>query len=435
MDGDIFNRLISQIGVYGAKVPDSRDGHDQKYEISDALKAAFGVFFFQFPSLLQFMRAMQEEQKRNNISSLMKIDKLPSDTQIKTLLDGIDPKYISPIFNKTLKTAEEKGIIDDYRVLGGHILLALDGVWYYSSEKIHCEHCLRQTKDGITTYYHSATAGAIVKPHCTNVLPVMSELITNSDGEKKQDCELNAAKRWLGKHGEEYLWLNPILLGDDLYSHEPFCKQILEKGMSFLLTCKPATHEWLAEMVKNSFEEEKITTPIVKGRKMIYTYRYINGVPIKYEENENKNFMVNYIEFEIKDAKTGKTTYKSSWITNLKINENNAQEIVECARARWKIENEHNNVLKNRGYNLKHNFGHGKEHASEIFFLLNLLAFQFHTILEIVDENYKKLRQRFSVRAVFFETVRVFLYISYYGSWQDFLVAIDNPPKNYHGSA
>ena len=128
MDRDLFSRLRSQIEKYGAKVPDSKDGHDQKYEISDALKAAFGVFFFQFPSVLQFMRAMQEEQKRNNISSLLKIEKLPSDTQIKTLLDSIDPKYISPIFNATLKIAEASGIINNYRVLGNHVLLALDGV-------------------------------------------------------------------------------------------------------------------------------------------------------------------------------------------------------------------------------------------------------------------------------------------------------------------
>ncbi|GMO40793.1 MAG: hypothetical protein Ta2B_20590 [Termitinemataceae bacterium] len=204
MDGDIFNRLTSQIGKYGAKAPDSRHGNDQKYEISDALKAAFGVFFFQFPSVLQFMRAMQEEQKRNNISSLLKLERLPSDTQIKTLLDGIDPKYLSPIFNNTLKIADEVGIINDYRVFGNHVLLALDGVWYHSSEKIHCKHCLHQTKDGITTYYHSALAGAIVKPHSPYVLPVISEMITNSDGEKKQDCELNAAKRCLENHGRVF---------------------------------------------------------------------------------------------------------------------------------------------------------------------------------------------------------------------------------------
>ena len=70
---------------------------------------------------------------------------------------------------------------------------------------------------------------------------------------------------------------------------------------------------------------------------------------------------------------------------------------------------------------------------TQLFFLLNLLAFQFHTILECADENYKKIRVRFSVRTVFFETMRVFLYVSFYDSWQDFLVAINNPSVNHGG--
>ena len=433
MDGDIFNRLVRQIMKYGTKVPDSRDGHDQKYEISDALKAASGVFFFLFPPVSQFMRATREEQKRNNTGSLLKIEKLPGDTQTRTLLDGTDPKYISPVFSATLKTADSKGIIDNYRVPGNHVLIALGGVWCHSPEKVHRGHCSRKTKDGVTTYYHGAMAGAIVKPR-RYVLPVTGEMITNSDGEKKQDCETDAGKRRVEKHGEEYLRLDPIVLAGDLYSHEPFCRQTLEKKMGFLLTCKPATRKRLAETANNSVSEEKTKEIIIKGKRMRHTYRYINGVPPRYEEKEAENFTVNYADFEIKDVKTGKTSYKSSRITNLRINDGNAEQIVECARTRRKIENGHNNVLKNRGYSLKHNFGHGKEHASEIFFLLNLPAFQFHTILECADENYRKPGARFSVRTVFFETMRVFLYVSFYGSWQDFLEAIDNPSKTYNDS-
>ncbi|GMO40298.1 MAG: hypothetical protein Ta2B_20170 [Termitinemataceae bacterium] len=139
------------------------------------------------------------------------------------------------------------------------------------------------------------------------------------------------------------------------------------------------------------------------------------------------------MELEITERDSGKQTYYCSWITNKPINDLNVQHLVDCARTRWKIENEHNNVLKNRGYNLKHNFGHGKEHASQIFFLLNLLSFQFHTILECADENYKKIRVRFSVRTVFFETMRAFLYMSFYDSWHDFLAAIDDPSVNRRG--
>ncbi|MDR0495001.1 MAG: hypothetical protein LBG95_05170 [Treponema sp.] len=141
-------------------------------------------------------------------------------------------------------------MLDHYRVL--------DGVWYHSSEKIHCKRCLHMTKDGVTAYYHTVLAGTIVKPADATVLPVMGEMTGNEDGSKKQDCERNAMKRWLGKHAEEYQWLKPTLLGDDLFSNYPICTAIKEKGMSFIFTCKEDSHPWLTETVKNSHLEEKM---------------------------------------------------------------------------------------------------------------------------------------------------------------------------------
>ena len=117
--------------------------------------------------------------------------------------------------------------VEGYRVLDGGVLTALDGVWYHASENIRCGRCLHTTKDEVTTYYHAAPAGAIVKPGDTSVLPVMAEMIANGDGEKKQDCELTAAKRWMKSHGQEYAWLKPTFLGDDLYSREPFCRRLI----------------------------------------------------------------------------------------------------------------------------------------------------------------------------------------------------------------
>ncbi|GMO55533.1 MAG: hypothetical protein Ta2A_00490 [Treponemataceae bacterium] len=130
--------------------------------------------------------------------------------------------------------------------------------------------------------------------------------------------------------------------------------------------------------------------------------------------------MVNYMELTITDKESGKQTYYSGWITNKAIDNLNVQHLVDCARTRWKIENEHNNVLKNRGYNLEHNFGHGKEHAAEIFFLLNLLAFQFHTILAHCDIDFQKARASCSIRVAFFEAMRFCLSYAYHESWQAF---------------
>ncbi|MHB9292625.1 putative ISNCY family transposase ISAtsp9 [Hollandina sp. SP2] len=256
---------------------------------------------------------------------------------------------------------------------------------------------------GETTYYHSAVAGVLVKPGSGAVIPVMVEGIRNGDGEGKQDWEHEAGKRWLMAHGQEYRWLKATLLGDDLYSNQPFCEKVLEAGMSFLFTCKPDSHPWLTETVENSYLEEK---EVKKWRGRVHqtcTYRWINGVPLR---DSPDALLVNYLYFQIRNGKTGEVVYKNSWVTDKEINGENGEHLTGCGRtrgprARWKIEKEHNNVLKNRGYNLEHNVGHGKNHAAELCFLLNLLAFQFHRLLELGDEGYGKVRASVGRRDMF----------------------------------
>ncbi|MDR2802877.1 MAG: hypothetical protein LBB22_01140 [Treponema sp.] len=159
---------------------------------------------------------MKEKRGRNNLETVFGVTTLPSDTWIRAQMDKTAPEKFSGIFNTTLKIADESGLIEGYRVPDGGILIALDGVWYHASENIRYDRCLHMTKGGVTTYYHSAPAGAIVKPGSTSVMPVMpvmAEMIGNGDGEKKQDCELAAGKRWVTTYGEAYQWLKPTLLG------------------------------------------------------------------------------------------------------------------------------------------------------------------------------------------------------------------------------
>jgi hypothetical protein len=245
---------------------------------------------------------------------------------------------------------------------------------------------LHITKDEVTTYYHSALAGAIVRPGNTAVLPVAPEMIANTNGGEKQDCELKAAKRWLNKHANEYKWLSPTLLGDDLYSNYPFCKQVLDGGYSFIFTCKDTSHPWLAEIIENSYLEKTSRREWNGRHHLVYTYQWLNGVEIR---DHKETLLVNYLSFSIWNEEKNKRTFYNTWITNKIITGDNVAHLAACGRARWKIENEHNNVLKNHGYNLKHNFGHGKTYASEMYCLLNLLAFQMHSLLDINDEDYQ----------------------------------------------
>lgn len=429
MERGKLGTLVDCLSTVVDKIPARPDYSASRYTNRDAVNSAFAAFFFQFPSLLRYMREMQEREKRDNVQSLFDVKGIPSDNQIRNIVDKIEPGAINPVFNEILKAVQPCGILNDYRVLDGGVLLALDGLWYFSSENIHCSHCLtKQMKDKEgderTVYYHAALAGAIVKPGSTRVLPVAAEIIGNKDGEKKQDCELAAGKRWLEAHCEEYDWLKPTLLGDDLYSNRPFCEKVIEKGWSFILNCKDDSHKWLVETVQNSYihEVQDVKWEPRKKKQVIYTWKYLNDVPIRYDERNP--FLVNYLSLEIMPEGGKKPSYYNSWITNKPISEQNVRYLAECGRARWKIENEHNNVLKNRGYNLEHNFGHGNTHAADIFFLLNILAFQFHTILEYCDLEYGLTYTTFSARVAFFESLRVLIRRRYFSSWTEFLLYV-----------
>jgi hypothetical protein len=301
-------------------------------------------------------------------------------------------------------------------------LLALDGTWYFASRKVHCKHCLHKSLNGEAAYYHSALTGAIVRPGSGSVLPVMPELTTNEDGEEKQDCGLNAGKRRLAKHGNEYAWLKAALPGDDLFSNYPFCTAVLEQNMSFIFTCKSAPHPRLIETVENSALEEKIESKWNGESHQASRHRWINGVPIR--DDAKNPLLVNCFSLEIRSQESGKTTFYNSWTTNKPVDERTVGMLAECGRTRWKIENEHNNVLKNHGCNLERNFGHGKNHAGEVFFLLNLLSFMFHTILDIGDTGWQKARASVNRRDAFFAYLQAALRFAPHESWQDFMLYI-----------
>ena len=413
----------------GAGIADERrNGYDKQYEYADAIKGAYGIFFFQHPSMLDYQERLKRKKERCNAETILKVGKIPSANHLTRLLDKMNPDDFAEVFNEGLNTAAKYGGLDKYLVLGKYHLAALDGVWFYQSKNVNCKHCLHhKLSNGQTLYYHDMVAAVLVKPQEETVLPLNPEFIRNEDGHEKQDCERNATKRWLISNAERYKWLNLILLGDDLYSDYPTCTAVLEKGLHFLFTCKPDSHKWLYDSIDDRCMEQK-TVKTWNGRQHLeHRYRWYNGVEIRAEQ---PTLMVNYLLLEIWNEEKGKITYRNSWVTDLVIEEKNVVEMAECARARWKIENEHNNVLKHHGYHLEHNFGHGQEHACEIYVILNLLAFQMHGVMLLLDEGYQKARKLIRRRDEFFAGLRIFFNRYLFETWEEFIgfVAQDDDP-------
>ena len=270
--------------------------------------------------------------------------------------------------------------------------------------------------NGEITHYHSAITPVIVGPDKPFAIPLRPEFIVPQDGDTKQDCEIKAGKRWLDKNGSFYNTGNDTILGDDLYAHQPFCRQVLLNDFHFIFVCKPKSHTWLYEWVDLLEPGKDIHTHNVRVKNEnqweYHTYRYANNVPLVEGEGALK---VNWCEVTV--TSKGKQIYHNAFITDFTITDKNVVSIVAAGRARWKVENENNNTLKKGGYHLEHNFGHGKQHLSSLLATLNILAFLFHSFLSFCDDAYRLIRATLPTRQTFFEHIRCLTCYHCFPSW------------------
>jgi hypothetical protein len=412
-----FNRLVEIFRSTVEQFPDERTGDNVMYSMADAAIGAFSVFFTQSPSFLDFQRTMEVTKGRSNAQSLFGMTRTPSDNHIRNLLDPVPPDTVFAVFSYALDALHELGHLEPYRSINGDLLVALDGTQYFSSSTIHCDKCsVTQHKNGTVTYSHSAVTPVIVASGNPRVIPLEPAFITPQDGHEKQDCENAAAKRWLSEYGARYRALGVTILGDDLYCKQPLCEAFIREGLNFILVCKPDSHTTLYEWVTGLAATDDVPTLQVNRRrgKQRYTdtYRFLNRVPLRDGEGALK---VNWCELTT-TRDDGKVVYKNAFATNHRITEANVADIARDGRARWKVENENNNTLKTKGYNLTHNFGHGEKYLSSLLATFNLLAFLFHTILDLMDSRYQCIRQ-FLPRKRFFNDLRALTCYLRFDSW------------------
>jgi hypothetical protein len=416
-----FDHLIKRLRTIAAALPDRRTGENTRYSMADIALSAFAVFFTQCPSFLSFQQAMEQAHGTNNARSLFEVQSIPCDNHIRQTLDPVEPQHLFSVYDDLYQAFEQAGLPQAMRAVHDTQLIALDATWYFSSqsENIHCPNCccIRHA-EGQITHFHSAITPVIVSPGHSQVVPLRPEFITPQDGQVKQDCEIAAAKRWLATHAERYATGNVTLLGDDLYAHQPFCRQVLLHGFHFLFTCKPTSHLHLSGWVEGLSPSARPTLKLrVKGKSNRWEhhqYRWANGVPLTDSEDALK---VNWCELTITNAE-GQVLYRNSFITDWKISAENVAGLVAAGRARWKIENESNNVLKTKGYHLEHNFGHGKKHLASLLMTMNLLAFGFHTLLELADESYRLIRATVGARRRFFQHIEALTTYLHFASWE-----------------
>jgi len=422
---EVLEGLLSELQAVCAGFPDSRAGRKGNIAMADFGLSAFSMFFMQGISFLAYQRFLENEVGKSNCQTLFGITHIPSDNSIRNHLDLVHPKHLQPCFDRmTHLLRTDLQLSATFSRLGGRTLIAFDGTEYFCSYKITCPHCLtRGRNNGQTESYHTMLSATVVAPGVSRVVPLMPEFIANTDGAEKQDCERNAVKRWLSQHGDRMKPLCPVYLGDDLFACQPVAEEVLQNGADFIFTCKPTSHKALYDFMEGAAPETH-EERIRKGKVTdTFRYRWIEQVPIR---DSKDALSVNWIGFEILDSK-GKIKYSMSWVTSLAVSKENVAEIVACGRSRWKIENEGFNVMKNHGYELEHNFGHGKQYLAMMFAALNLLAFAWHSVLDLIEPPWQAARAAVGKRTTFFGRFLHFTIVAIYPDWESLLAFITAP--------
>lgn len=412
-----FSSLRTKLSEVFNTIPDFRQLSKVSISLHDALMSAFACMHFQDRSLLQFQRRMEEEQSQNNLETLFKVEKLPKETQMRELVDEISSEHFRPIFKDFYSRLQRGKYLEAYQIFPKQYYFPIDGSQFYSSKEIHCDQCLvKHHKKGSPTYSHQVLQGGIMHPDCKEVIPFMPEQIVNSDGSTKQDCEMNAAKRFVQKLRKDFPQLDLVLGGDALFSKQPLIEMVVKLRFHYIFAAKPTDHTYLFNWLDtyNGLHE----VDFIDDKERHHYYEWMNEVPLNGQKDA---VLVNFFRCRVVGKnKKGEdvVVFHNSWVTDKVIDESTIKDFVRAGRCRWKNENECFNVMKNHGYEMEHNYGHGKKNLAFNFYLLTLLAFFFHQIAELSDSQYQACRKKFGSKIHLWETLRAYISLLLFDTWE-----------------
>lgn len=394
----MIDKLIAQTRENLAEIPDNRN-YNTSYEQIDSLMGAFAMFSLKDSSLLVFRKEFPA--RADNLKRIYGLTSIPSDTAMRETVDKIPPKELSKQLAKLQTVLRDQKIFSTRKVLGGYLTASLDATGTFCSCKTRCENCLVKTlSNGKTQYYHQLLAVVQVHPDQKTVFPLDAQAIIQQDGSKKNDCELNASKRLIPSLRAALPKDKLLIVADALYANAPFIRLVQGEEMNFITVVKQGyallQAERLAEQASLKTKQWR-----KKGRicKAAYTTDLIfNG--------QNQDLLVNYVQYTEIDNKTGQVYYSGKWLTDLPIGQLSLEEFVAVARSRWKVENETFNTLKNQGYHLEHNYGHGKKYLATNFAMLTMLAFLVDQITQHLDHYFKRVWDKFGSKKLTWQKVR-----------------------------
>jgi DDE family transposase len=394
--------LLSMLRADFADLTDHRSGKPD-ISLADALMSAFALFSLKSPSLLAF----DKERTEDNLQRVYGIERVPCDTAMREILDPVEPESLRPLFKHVFGALQRGKALEEIVFVEGHYLLALDGTGYFSSQQIHCASCLEtHHRNDTVTYRHQMLGAALIHPDRREVIPLMPEPIIKQDGSEKNDCEREAAKRLIVKLRQDHPHLKLIVTEDGLSSNAPHIQVLQDHNLHYIWSVQEGDHTQLFEQVEAAERAGRVTyydrDNAATG--LFHRFRFVSDVPLN---EAHTDLRVNFLECW---EWNGGNVQHFSWITDLRVNKGTVYQLMRGGRARWRIENETFNTLKNQGYHFEHNFGHGYEHLSVVFAILMMLAFLVDQVQQLCCPLFQAVWAKLGSKRRLWEKMRALFY-------------------------
>ena len=385
-----------------SRIDDHRSGTPD-IALADALMSALAMFSLKSPSLLAF----DKERAEDNLHQIYGIRRVPCDTSMREILDPVTPASLRPVFKQVFDHLQRNKALQEMVFVQDHYLLARDGTGYFSSNQLHCASCLAtHHRNGTVSYAHQMLGAALIHPDKREVIPLMPEPIVRQDGTEKNDCERNAAKRLITKFRQDHPAFKVIVTEDSLSSNAPHIEMLQGHEVHYILGVKAGDHAFLFQQVAQAEQAGRITYyergDANKG--VHHRFRFVSDMSLN---ASNAALRVNFLECW--ETTQGKVQH-FSWVTDLRLNKGTVYRLMQGARARWRIENETFNTLKNQGYHFEHNFGHGYQHLSVVFAVVMLLAFCVDQVQQLCCPLFQAAWAKWGSKRLLWEKMRALFY-------------------------
>ncbi len=385
--------LIKTVSECFENIPDHRP-NKCVIPFPNFLKSAFAMMHQKFDSLLGFDEERLDDICCHNLEKLyhVKDGKVPSDTRMREVIDPVNPIGLKTPFKELFSVVQRNGALQAYAFnfakLKNCYLLPIDGTGLFYSGTCRCDDCcIKNEGKKNESFYHNIMGGCIVHPSRKTVIPLAPEAICRQDGSTKNDCEKAAIRRFLAQTKHDHPRLKLVILLDGLYADNPTIAMIREYGWNFIIVAKDGNHVSLIEAMNTLYDEGQVHHHKIVDEENNTTdkFRYANNVPLNLQDETERVNVLDYIEIDKK-----RIQHVWCWITDIELTDDTVESVMRGGRCRWRIENETFNTLKNQGYQLEHNYGHGEKHLATNFAYLTFLAFLVDQIQELACPKFQQ---------------------------------------------